>query len=187
MNEEPQCGASTKPAQLLSTIDAVLLSSPPGGKILWKLSGQHSATVLREAHEEGCQCSYCTGFAAKGFFGLSLPEDKAPNSWRVIWWRCAGMRHYIRWTLSAKKAAPYANTSDNLRKQLLQDPRMTALGLHTIHLRKRLDDLQVSLECRDYTYNVDISLSSLRKAPDVRAAVMTAIRNAIESNEDHDV
>lgn len=56
--------------------------------------------IIREVHYAfTCDCSYCREFGHK-LFGIALPECKAPNSWRIIYWRWKGNLHIIRWTLA---------------------------------------------------------------------------------------
>lgn len=74
-------------------LTALAGTRPPGIGTLWTFHG--SFTVLREAHDKGCQCSYCK----KGQVGLLLPENKARNSWRSIRWRWRGGLQVLRWTL----------------------------------------------------------------------------------------
>lgn len=52
--------------------------------------------VLIERHSGQCSCSYCD--KATGRFGVWLPQCKAWNSWRVVYWRLRH-RYYVRWTL----------------------------------------------------------------------------------------
>jgi hypothetical protein len=52
------------------------------------------AYLAVERHTRGCTCSYCRG--EHGHWPLWLPENKGPNSWRVI---NIFHRLYIRWTL----------------------------------------------------------------------------------------
>lgn len=41
--------------------------------------------ILYEIHHDDCKCSYCYEF--HGTVGIALPENKARNSWRILWWR----------------------------------------------------------------------------------------------------
>lgn len=75
----------------------------PGSAQLWSFHGNRYSTVLREVHDVGCDCSYCRTFAAKGRAGIELPECKARNSWRILWWRWRGRLHVLRWTLPPKR------------------------------------------------------------------------------------
>ena len=53
--------------------------------------------ILRETHYKLCECSYCKEF--NGSCGMALPECKARNSWRIIWWRKNDKLEILRWTL----------------------------------------------------------------------------------------
>lgn len=56
--------------------------------------------VINEKHYAfTCDCSYCQEFSHK-WFGLALPKCKAPNAWRIIYWRWKGNLHLIRWALA---------------------------------------------------------------------------------------
>jgi hypothetical protein len=55
------------------------------------------AWILRESHDTLCGCSYCREMG--GTIGLALPECKARNSWRVLWWVRNGKLQVLRWTL----------------------------------------------------------------------------------------
>lgn len=78
-------------------LEAMFKFKLPGSEQLWSFQG--ASTVLRERHDVGCSCSYCMTFAANGRGGIQLPECKAPNAWRIIWWRWKGRLHVLRWTL----------------------------------------------------------------------------------------
>ena len=55
------------------------------------------AWILREEHDMLCGCSYCREMG--GTIGLALPEYKARNSWRVLWWVRNNRLQVLRWTL----------------------------------------------------------------------------------------
>jgi hypothetical protein len=63
----------------------------------WDILGMR---ILYEHHKLNCKCSYCKNF--KNTAGISLPEDKSWNSWRVLYWRRNGYLHNVRWTLPKK-------------------------------------------------------------------------------------
>lgn len=69
------------------------------------------AWIVRESHQNGCACSYCQILAPSryaaveshgGHLGLALPQCRARNAWRILWWRrrrAPGTLHILRWTL----------------------------------------------------------------------------------------
>ena len=100
MNKNPNT------AQFLKEVKEICKNTLPN-KDLWEWKGNFIFSwVLREVHYPTCTCSYCVGTGLhkdgklKGWFGLALPECKAPNSWRILYWRWRGNLHLIRWTLA---------------------------------------------------------------------------------------
>lgn len=63
---------------------------------LWQLTIL-GAWILREEHDTLCGCSYCREMG--GTIGIALPECKASNSWRVVWWVRNKRLQVLRWTL----------------------------------------------------------------------------------------
>lgn len=55
------------------------------------------AWILREEHDTLCGCSYCRELNCS--IGLTLPECKARNSWRVLSWVRKNKLQVLRWTL----------------------------------------------------------------------------------------
>ena len=52
-----------------------------------------------EKHSLSCPCSYCEPRRWKPRFswGVSLPENKSWNSWRMVWAIGREWRYYVRW------------------------------------------------------------------------------------------
>lgn len=55
------------------------------------------AWILREEHEVDCGCGYCKELNCT--IGLTLPQCKARNSWRILSWIRDGKLQVLRWTL----------------------------------------------------------------------------------------
>lgn len=148
----------------------------PESRQLWSFQGPN--TVLHEAHDDGCTCSYCRGFASKGRFGLELPADKGRTSWRIIWLKLGGKRHYLRWTLPRMRPRNqfYAATA-GLRAALRERPE---LRVKAVEIHKRMDRIIIKVtDKEDQVHEVSLSVDEVRSAESPVAFMTDAIAGKI--------
>lgn len=157
--ESPDTGAQQ--ALPLNEQLRLMFIDRPESRQLWSFQGPN--TVLHEAHDDGCTCSYCRGFASKGRFGLELPADKGKTSWRVVWLKLGGKRHYLRWTLPRMRPRNqfYAATA-KLRAALRERPE---LRVQAVEIHKRVDRIIIkATDKEDQVHEVSLSVDEVRSA-----------------------